>query len=166
MITRPTPPFALPDLAGCVIANEVRQFGQRGVETGGFLLAPRAQGTVTIMAFAGEVGIVRERRLFQVSAFALDRLFDFADQRSCWIPAQFHSHAVAAFLSPTDQQLGLRVEGFTSTVIPNFANPTSKVSAWGWWRFLSEDWIACQPPHTEGDGVEILIFDEEGVRAQ
>jgi hypothetical protein len=101
-----------------------------------------------------------------VSAFALDRLFDFADQRSYRIPAQFHSHATAAFLSHTDQQLGLRVKGFTSTVIPDFANPTSKVAAWGWWRFFSEDWDACQPPRIEGGDVEIVVFDEVGVRAQ
>jgi hypothetical protein len=166
MTTQPSPPLGLPAMAGHAIAREVRQFGQRRVETGGFLLAPRGQGAVTVMAFAGEVGIIRERLLFQVSALALDQLFGFADQRSCWIPAQFHSHAAGAFLSRTDQQLGLRVKGFTSTVIPDFANPPCEVTAWGWWRFSSEDWIPCQPPQIEGDDLEVVTFDEEGVHAQ
>jgi hypothetical protein len=166
MTTRPNSPIALPIRAGHVIAEEVRRFGQRGVETGGLLLAPRGQGTVTIAAFAGKAGITRERLLFQVSALALDRLFGFADQRSCWVPAQFHSHAAAAFLSLTDQQHGLRVTGFTSAVIPRFADPSTSVAAWGWWRFSSEEWNLCPPPETEGNDVEVVIFDEEGVRAQ
>jgi hypothetical protein len=165
MTTQPGLPFALPAMAGHAIAEEVRQFGQRGVETGGFLLAPRGQGAVSVMAFAGEVGIIRERLQFQVSALALDQLFGFADRRSCWIPAQFHSHAVGAFLSRTDQQLGLRVRGFISAVIPDFANPPSGVAAWGWWRFSSEDWIPSPPPQIEGDDLEVVTFDEEGVHA-
>ena len=166
MTIRPSSPFALPATAGRVIAEEVRRFGQRDVETGGFLLAPRGHGTVTVVAFAGEAGIIRERLLFQVSALALDQLFGFADQRSCRIPAQFHSHAAGAFLSFTDQQLGLRVNGFTSAVIPRFADPPAGVPAWGWWRFSSENWTPCQPPETKGDDMEVVTFDEEGVRVQ
>jgi hypothetical protein len=166
MTTRPSTRFALPATAGHVIAEEVRRFGQRGVETGGFLLAPRGHGTVTVLAFAGEAGIIRERLLFQVSALALDQLFGYADQRSCWVPAQFHSHAAGASLSFTDQQLGLRVNGFTSAVIPRFADPPDGVAAWGWWRYSSEDWNPCQLPRIRGDVVEVVTFDEEGVRAQ
>jgi len=166
MTTQPSPRLALPAIAGHIIAEEVRQFGQRGVETGGFLLAPRGQGTVTVMAFAGEAGIIREHLLFQVSALALDQLFGFADQRSCWIPAQFHSHTAGPFLSITDQQLGLRVNGFTSAVIPHFANPPAKMTGWGWWRYSSEGWAPCQPPQIIGNDMEVVTFDEEGVHAQ
>jgi hypothetical protein len=160
------PPLALPATAGLVIAEEIRRFGQRDVETGGFLLAPQGQGTVTVVAFAGQVGITRQRLLFHVSALALDQLFSFADQRACWVPTQFHSHAAGAFLSFTDQQHGLRVSGFTSAVIPRFADPPAGVTAWGWWRFSSEVWTPCQPPRMEGREVEVVVFDEEGVRAQ
>ena len=166
MTIRPSSPFALPATAGRVIAEEVRRFGQRDVETGGFLLAPRGHSTVTVVAFAGEAGIIRERLLFQVSALALDQLFGFADQRSCRIPAQFHSHAAGAFLSFTDQQLGFRVNGFTSAVIPRFTDPPAGVPTWGWWRFSSENWTPCQPPQTKGDDMEAVTFDEEGVRVQ
>lgn len=166
MTTRPSSPFALPTAAGQVIAEEVRQFGQRRVETGGFLLVPREHTTVTVVAFAGEAGIIRKRLLFHVSALALDQLFGFADQRSCWVPAQFHSHAAGAFLSFTDQQLGLRVNGFTSAVIPCFADPPAGVAAWGWWRFSTEDWAPCRSPRIEGGGLEVVTFDEEGVRVR
>jgi hypothetical protein len=149
-----------------VIAEEIRRFGQRDVETGGFLLAPQGQVTVTVVAFAGQVGITRQRLLFQVSALALDQLFGFADLRAHWVPAQFHSHAAEAFLSFTDQQHGLRVSGFTSAVIPRFADPPAVVAAWKWWRFSSENWTPCQQPQTQGHKVEVVIFDEEGVRAQ
>lgn len=159
-------PLTVPGTAGPVIAEEVRRFGQRDVETGGFFLAPQGQGTVAVVAFAGQAGITRRRLLFQLSALALDQLFGFADRRFCWVPAQFHSHAAEAFLSFTDQQHGLRVKGFTSAVIPRFADPTAEVAAWGWWRFSSEDWIPCQPPQIEGHEVEVVVFDEEGVRAQ
>jgi hypothetical protein len=158
--------LTVPATAGPAIAEEVRRFGQRDVETGGFFLAPHGQGTVAVVAFAGQAGITRQRLLFQVSALALDQLFSFAGQRACWVPAQFHSHAASASLSFTDQQHGLRVSGFTSAVIPRFADPPAVVTAWGWWRFSNEDWTPCQPPQTEGHEVEVVIFDEEGVRAQ
>jgi hypothetical protein len=158
--------LTVPAAAGLVIAEEVRWFGRRDVETGGFLLAPQGQGTVVVVAFAGQAGITRHRLLFQVSPLALDRLFGFADQRACWVPAQFHSHATEAFLSPTDQQNGLRVSGFTSVVIPRFADPPPDVAAWGWWQFSGPDWTRCWPPGVEGHEVEVVIFDEEGVRAR
>jgi hypothetical protein len=158
-------PLTVPATAGPVIAEEVRRFGQRDVETGGFFLAPQGQGLVTVVAFAGQAGITRQGLLFQVSALALDQLFGFADQRSCWVPAQFHSHAAGAFLSFTDQQHGLRVSGFTSAVIPRFADPPAGMAAWGWWRFSAQDWTPCQPPQMQGHEVEVVVFDEEGVRA-
>lgn len=159
-------PLALPATAGPVITQEVRGFGQRDVETGGFLLAPKGQGTVTVVAFAGQAGVTRQRQLFKVSALALDQLFAFAGQRACWVPAQFHSHAADAFLSFTDQQYGLRVSGFISAVVPRFADPPTDLAAWGWWRFSSENWTPFQPPPIQGHEVEAVIFDEEGIRAQ
>ena len=160
------PPLALPAKAGPLIAEEVRRFGQRDVETGGFFLAPQGQGTVTVVAFAGQAGVTRQRLLFQVSSLALDQLFGFADLRACWVPAQFHSHADGAFLSFTDQRHGLRVSGFTSAVIPRFADPPARMAAWMWWRFSNEVWNPCQPPQMEGREVAVVVFDEEGVRAQ
>jgi hypothetical protein len=102
--------------------------------------------------------------MFQVSELAMDRLFEFAADRGYWVPAQFHSHLARAFLSVTDQEHGLRVNGFTSAVVPDFADPPASVAAWSWWRFGSGGWVAAPAPHTADGDVEVVIFDEDGVR--
>src|SRR5260370_41241526 len=103
------------------IIREVRSYGEHALETGGFLFANTGSEALTGVAMAGEAGITRRRRLFQITERALDRLFTFADDRGLWIPVQFHSHEMAAFMSRTDSEHGLRVQGFVSTIITEFA---------------------------------------------
>ena len=111
----------VPVAVGPAIAGEVRHYGALGVETGGFLLAREGTSSVCTVAFAGSTGIVRHRLQLQISEIALDKLFAFAGEEGCWVPAQFHSHAEEAFLSRTDREYGLRVPGFISAVVPDFA---------------------------------------------
>jgi len=160
------PPLTLPYRAGPAIADEVRFYGGLGVETGGFLLAAEGRGSVTIVAFAGESGITRQRRLFQVSALGLDALFGFAEDRGCWVPAQFHSHLGEAFLSLTDQQHGLRVNGFASAVVPDFADPPASPTGWSWWRFAGDRWAHDRVPVIAEADLELVVFDEDGVRGK
>lgn len=159
-----TAPIAMPPDAGAVIAEEICRYGRQGVETGGFLLAPAGASSISVVAFAGEAGVTRRRLMFQVSELALDQLFEFVADRGYWIPGQFHSHFARAFLSVTDQEHGLRVNGFASAVVPNFADPPASVTAWSWWRFGSGGWVAASAPHTADGDVEVVIFDEDGVR--
>ncbi len=118
------------------VVDETAAFGVRDLETGGFLLVPRSSSAdggspVAVIALAGDTGIVRDRRLFQISERALDRIFAFADDHDLWIPAQFHSHKVDAFLSRADQRHGLCVEEFISAVIPTYASPPRDLARWG-----------------------------------
>ena len=146
------------------VADEVRYFGSVSLETGGFLLAPAGEHTVSMVAVTGITGIVRRHNLFEISAVAIDRLFTFADDKGLWSPAQFHSHQCDGWLSLTDQQNGFRVEGFTSIVIPNFSSPSREVGAWGWWTFEVDEWVARRPMTLCDGNTQCLRFDEEGVR--
>ena len=147
------------------ITTEIATFGQLGVETGGFLLAPADSRVVTVVAFTATVGIARHRRLLEISPGALARLFDYADGRDLRVPAQFHSHEGTAFLSYTDKTHGLRVDGFTSVVIPAFASPPTDPAAWGWWTFHDYDWTAICPAVLGGSDVQLIRFDEDGTHA-
>jgi len=156
-------PLTVPREISSAIADEVRRYGKMNVETGGFLLAPQGTEAVSTVAFASVKGIVRHRLRFQISEIALDRLFGFAESTGCWIPAQFHSHAGCAFLSRTDREHGLRVPGFISAVIPDFADPPAEVTAWTWWRFNQGDWAPASSPHTAKRDLRQVIFAEEGI---
>jgi hypothetical protein len=157
----------IPDVGVAAIVEETAAFGVRDLETGGFLLVPRESSAeaavVSIVAFAGDVGIVRYRDVFQISERALDRIFTFADDHDLRIPAQFHSHEVAAFLSFTDEQHGLRVEEFTSIVIPTYAAPPEEPARWGWWCFVAGRWRDAEPGQVIGGSVQLVRFDEAGV---
>jgi hypothetical protein len=118
---------------------------------------------VSAVAFAGDIGIVRYRDVFQISERALDRIFTFADDHDLWIPAQFHSHKADAFLSFTDERHGLCVEEFTSIVIPTYAAPPDDIARWGWWRFTAGRWRDAEPGHVTGGTVQLVRFDEAGV---
>lgn len=158
------PETAVPASAVSTITAEIRAYGQRQLETGGFLMLPRGSGTITAVAFAGTTGIVRHQRLFQISERALDRLFTFADDHNLYIPAQFHSHEDHAYLSWTDARYGLRVDGFTSTVIPTYGEPPADTGHWGWWCFTAGDWAPTAAPVTTTGPVNVVQFDEDGVR--
>jgi hypothetical protein len=151
------------------IVDETAAFGVRDLETGGFLLVPRVSSAdggspVAVIALAGDAGIVRDRGLFQIGERALDRIFVFADHHDLWIPAQFHSHKVDAFLSWTDRRHGLCVEEFISTVIPAYASPPRDLARWGWWQFAPGAWRHTDPGRVTDGTVEVVRFDEAGVR--
>lgn len=154
--------LALPRSAAATVVAEVARFGTVRVETGGFLLAPRDSDAVTIVALAGTVGIVRRRDLFQISDLALDRVFSYADEHDLWIPAQFHSHGMAAFMSECDVEHGLSVAGFVTTIVPYFAAPPADPAGWGWWRYQGE-WTPISPPRTTTAHVTVICFDEDNV---
>ena len=150
------------------LIREATVFGARDLETGGFLLAQRADPsgahtTVTAVALAGDAGVVRDRDLFQISERALDRIFTFADDQGLWIPALLHSHRASAFLSATDQRYGLGADGFVSAVIPEYSSPPRNLARWGWWRFESGRWRGAAPGRTAAGTVEVLRFDEGGI---
>lgn len=144
------------------IVADVARYGRAAVETGGFMLAAAGSDVVSAIAAAGTKGVVRHRDLFQVSEFALDALFAYAEERRLWIPAQYHSHGLDAFMSECDVEHGLSVAGFTSAIVPFFADPPGDPSAWGWWRFHGE-WISIASPIAATGDVAVLRFDEDGV---
>jgi hypothetical protein len=154
---------ALPEAAASIVIADVARFGTEDVETGGFLLAPRDNDTISVVALAGTAGIRRHRKLLQMSDLALDRLFGYADEHDLWIPVQFHSHEQAAFMSPTDIDHGFSVEGFVTTIIPRFSAPPADPSQWGWWRYDS-GWTPATPPRGTTDTASAVIFDEDGIR--
>jgi hypothetical protein len=156
----------LPHGAMVAIRDHVKEHGvTTGVETGGFLLCSREDGSmVSVVALTGESGIVRHRSLFQVSAGAFDELAEWAEANGTFIAAQFHSHAGPAFLSPVDKAGGYRIEGFVSTVVPSFSDPSSSSDAWGWWRFESGDWMAVDGPTVVPGGCTVIRFDVDGVQ--
>ncbi len=153
----------LPQSAVESITRDVRVYGQRELETGGFLLLARDADVVSMVAFAGDQGIARWRDRFQISERALDRLFSFADDRDLWVPIQFHSHEAGAFLSPIDADHGLRVEGFTSVVVPAYRDPPTDIHRWGWWRFTAGRWARANGARVADGAVELVRFDEGGV---
>ena len=155
--------LTLPHAGAHAVHEEVRRFGRLGIETGGFLLAPRGLSQITSIACASSTGIARRPDLFQVSERALDRLFAHADECDLWIPAQFHSHMFEAGLSLCDLKHGLSVEGFQTTVVPFFHAPPADPALWGWWHY-SAGWKPVVAPNASGAPVQVVAFDEDGVR--
>jgi hypothetical protein len=154
--------LTLPHGGANAVIEEVRRYGLLGLEAGGFLLAPRGAEQIASVACAGSAGIVRRPDLFQVSERALDRLFAHAE-RDLWIPAQFHSHMFEAGLSLCDLEHGLSVEGFQTTVVPFFHAPPTDPAHWGWWHY-SIAWQPVDSPTGSGAAVQVISFDEDGVR--
>jgi hypothetical protein len=145
---------------------EIGRWGALGIETGGFLLASESDpDRLTIVALAGHAGIARRRGLFAVSGQAIDRLFSWAADSELRIPAQIHSHARGAFLSPTDLRHGFDVAGFISAVVPHFAAPSTEPRDWGWWERTNTSWRARSAPDVVAGGASIMRFDASGVRA-
>jgi hypothetical protein len=154
----------MPRGATHAIVTEVCRYGAEHCETGGFLLACAATpDQVAIVALTGEEGIERRRGLLEVSAGALERLFTWAGERELKIAAQFHSHGRTAFLSDADIDHGFTVEGFTTSVVPWFADPPREPDAWGWWRCTGGEWVETDPPTTVDAANETVYFDEGGV---
>jgi hypothetical protein len=156
--------LSFPEGAIPLIAADVRSYGERSLETGGFLLTPVGGEVVSVVALAGERGIVRHRELFQISERALDRIFTHADDHELHIPVQFHSHRLGAFLSWTDASHGLCVADFVSVVIPGYREPTCDVQQWGWWQFGDRRWKPIAAPRVTPGTTSFVRFDEDGVR--
>jgi hypothetical protein len=145
--------------------EEVRRWGAEDKETGGFLLARRDdEMVVDTVALAGQRGISRGWGLFQISAQAVDELFEWSEANGLWIPGQFHSHKERAFLSRTDIEHGFSVEGFISSVIPHFAKPPAAPEKWGWWMYRVNRWIPVEPPTIRQGETRKIVFDEDGIR--
>lgn len=159
--------FVLPTTSSQIVADHVASYGRQriGVETGGFLLAPAGRAVVDIVAVTGVKGITRKPDQFHISGAAIEALAEWAEDHHHRIVAQFHSHGLGAFLSSIDRASGFRVAGFTTTVVPNFADPCPEPSSWGWWRYRNGDWQLASPPATAPPGTgELHVFDADGVR--
>ena len=147
-----------------VICDEVRRFGARELETGGFLLTSDHR-TVSHVALAGAAGIERDWGRFVVRREALDQLFTYAEDRDLRVAAMFHSHQHEAFLSPIDRTGGINMAGFTSMVIPTFEDPPTSTTSWGFWIFEAREWCHAEPWAAVGiASVAPLRFDAKGVR--
>ena len=153
----------LPDSAIAAMTAHVRSHGALGVETGGLIIADAA-GRPQAVACAGDTGITRRPGLFKMSGAALDQLFTVCEARAWNVVAMFHSHAVDAFLSTTDRELGLNIRGFTSIVIPEYANAPADPTSWAWFSFDGTRWRDDQPWQTVDATIRVLDFDEDGVR--
>lgn len=123
------------------LIGDVVRFGGDGQETAAILLSSRHDRHADILALCGERGIERRPDQLVISGAALALLFDWADEVGAQVIAQVHSHGGLARMSPTDRRFGLTVEGFTSAIIPYFAEPPDDPSAWGWWRFQERAWV-------------------------
>ena len=143
------------------LLDDVRTWGARGAETGGFLLAAPNQA-ISILALAGTAGIMRRKDVFGVSPRALARLFSWAGDRGLHVAALAHSHRGPAFLSNTDLRHGFSVRGFTTTVVPYFAAPPQDPRRWGWWRCDGE-WRKADAPRVIAGDAAAIRFDEKGV---
>jgi hypothetical protein len=155
--------FALTAAARDAILAEVRSYGARNVETGGFLLAPiESPKILQTVALAGSAGVERRFGLFEVSAEAINQIFTWASEHELRIAAQVHSHGRRAFLSSTDIEHGFSVEGFTTAVIPYFRDPPIEPSDWGWWVYKKEWTSTTAPTLVEGD-CKTIRFDADGV---
>jgi hypothetical protein len=158
---------AITQAAVAAIAAEVARYGAAGVETGGFLLVPRSNPTVTtVAAMAGATGMVRRPDQFVISAAAVDVLSGWADDHDLRIAAQFHAHGGAAFLSPIDGRGGVRVDGFISAVVPTFRTPPAAATAWAWFAFRDGAWRPRPALPTVTGGIGIVAFDEDGTSDQ
>ncbi|MFD8389866.1 hypothetical protein ACFV2N_11855 [Streptomyces sp. NPDC059680] len=164
-MTTDTRKLVLPAGAVDPVLEEIQRHGLADQESGALLLTGQSDMHVLVVAVAGTAGIVRAPGLFTVSAVAYDRLFTFAEERSCRVRAMIHSHPEEAFLSRTDRAYSLRVPGFVSAVVPAYAAPPADPALWGWWRF-EQDWLPCTAPVVDPTLLPVytVVFDEEGVR--
>lgn len=158
-------PLSLPANAIDAMLADVRHHGHQRLETGGLLLTHPGSREVTTVAIAGSEGVHREWGLFVLTMPAFDALFSYAEDAGLQVRAMWHSHEGAAFLSPTDRQHGLRMRGFTSTVIPTYRTPPSDPGSWGWWTYDCGDWQVSPPGATDPTmTATVVTFDQGGVR--
>ena len=138
--------FAITDDAVAALVDDIRLYGQRGVESGAWLLAGS------------------QDRNQVVSAKALSRLFEWAADDDLVVVAQVHSHLFSAFMSEADSRFGFRAEGFVSSIVPNAREAPPSPAGWGWWVLAGGAWHAGTPALVTPGSAQIVWFDEDGVR--
>jgi hypothetical protein len=156
----------LPSETSSLVTGDVAKWGAQRCETGLFLLAApgRIDTSVDVIAWPGEVGVIRRRDAFAVSGVALARLFDWATDHERAVVALVHSHGEAAFLSSVDLDHGFSVPGFISAIVPFYKEPSSNISVWGWWRFTDGEWDDLPTPREDDLSFTEITFDERGVQ--
>ncbi|MCU1694672.1 MAG: hypothetical protein JWR34_735 [Mycobacterium sp.] len=154
----------LPNGAIQQLIEHVKTYGRNEVETGALLMCSPNSDTVRAVALAGARGVTRRYGLFVLSMRVIDSAFSYAEDRGLQVRAQVHSHAGAAFLSPTDKKGNLTMNGFIAAVIPNFRNPPRDPESWGWWTFGAGAWRTSAParPDQTLSSASILTVDEDG----
>jgi hypothetical protein len=146
------------------LSTEIAVHGARPAETGGFLLAhANTRERLDVLALADQVGINRGRDLFRIRSSAIERLFTWAGDQDLLIRAQVHSHRGGAFLSETDLRHGFAVEGFITSVVPNYARPPDDPASWGWWSYSARRWRVLCPPSVAPGRARVVRFDQAGV---
>lgn len=156
--------FSLSEKSVRHLLEDVRDWGGRGRETGGFLLRGVDSDLADILALAGRTGVRRRRHHFRISALAIGRLFDWAVEHDLSVAAVVHSHRHDAFLSGSDLQGGFSVPGFVTAVIPRYQDPPAEHRRWGWWKYGEGEWRDLTAPPLYRAPVTIIGFDEDGVR--
>lgn len=163
-MTRDAPTPICAAAAILAVVDHVRSYGQLGVETGGFLYMARGSEIAGGVALTGIKGIVRRPGLFKISGEAIDELFSWAENADLFVPIQWHSHSIEAFLSCVDRNSGFSVDGFISVVLPFFKDPSADVSKWSWNIFQGGEWSPIEAPTVVDDAAQVVVFDEDGVR--
>lgn len=161
-------PLRLPANIVDALLSATVAFGQRDLETGGFLLADD-HDVVQALALAGESGVDRHWGLFTVSGAVLERVCEWAAEQNLRVTALVHTHQGRASMSRTDRNNGFRVDSFRSVIIPSFARPPTALAEWGWYVFEHGDWHLDRPGEVIGESVtsgsgRIIVVDEGGVR--
>jgi hypothetical protein len=157
--------LALPDNAREALCRCVIDYGRLGVETGALLMCPPNSHDVSVVALAGQSGVIRQYGLFVLTLPVIDQAFTFAEDMGLQVRCQVHSHGGPAFLSPTDERGNLRINGFIAAVIPNFVDPPPQPPSWGWWTYSGESWQASGPATTVSNSTaKVLTIDADGIR--
>jgi hypothetical protein len=163
---------AIPAELAASLHEDVARHGALDVETGMFLLA-RDEQEVACLALAGKRGITRRRDRFAASGKALARLFRYAAEQELTVVAQIHSHSGHAFLSPVDLRHGFAVEGFLTSVVPNYRHAPRDPAAWGWWQYTGGSWqpsaayrIDDSANSAAQTSASVISFDEDGIDAR
>lgn len=158
--------FIITNTATGAMLAECRRFGAQRVETGGFILVDRGDAVATTVAVAGEEGILRDPRLFDISGAANDKLQDWAIDQDSIISVQWHTHRFEAYMSETDLTCGINLPGMITAIIPEFESPPESPEDWGWWIFTDGSWRRIDPPLSVEGEVALVRFDEGGVSSE
>jgi hypothetical protein len=155
----------LPGAGRDAVLADVRQYGRDGNETGAFLLSVfDISQPISVVALLGEAGIRRRPAHLVIDVAVIDQLFTFAEDRDLRVTAYLHSHMFGAFMSPTDKSGTIRSPGFIAGVIPDFRDPPSDPSEWGWWVHQQSQWQPAPPAAVDhSQPATVIAVDAHGV---